>query len=102
QARPEVDDPCPAPAGVAAAMAQPPFERHAGGLREIGRAARSDLIPGGEREQLRYVSVAGLGFVIVLEPFLNLAMATDFQGRKLRSRGAQARAELRIDTQNLA
>ena len=65
----------------AAARGQTPLKRDARGHGEFGRAAQRDLIAGIEREQVRDVAMPRLGFVIVLGPFLQLAVLADFQLR---------------------
>ena len=63
--------------------------------RQLGRAARRDLVPGMQREQMRDVAMAGLRLVVVLEPFLDLAVPADLQRRQPR-RAPLAFAELRV------
>src|SRR5690606_31217166 len=88
QPREEVDDPGPAPPGVTAAVGQPPIDR--GACRgEERRVGRSDGGAWMEAEQVRYVAMTGLGFLVVLDPFHDCAVATDAEGRQPVERLAQ-------------
>ena len=58
QRRPEIDDPRPAPAGVAAAVGQARFQRSRRGFGQAGRFPRGNLMAGKKGVQVRDVAVA--------------------------------------------
>src|SRR5256885_1463924 len=75
------------------AIAKAPLElllRRGGKFR---RAARRDLIAGVQRVQLRHVTMAGVGFIEILRPLLNLAILADADRRKAFARRRNLLAE---------
>ena len=96
QARPEVDDPRAAPAGVSAAVRQAPLERLPGGRGQFRRAARRNLPPGCSAKSCDMWRCPGSGLLEVLRPFLNLSVLADCERRQPSralppSRGTPAR-----------
>ena len=91
-----VDDPRAAPARPAAAAGQPALERHTRRLRQLRRAAQRDRVARVQGEEVRDVTVAGLGLVEVLQPLLELPVLADLIRRQPVERPLEAFAELRI------
>src|SRR6185312_13288794 len=77
-----VDDPGARPAGAAAAVGEAGVERGAAGFGQLRRAARGDLVSGEERPEVGDVAVAGLVVGVVFGPFLQAAVAGDFEWRE--------------------
>ena len=101
QPRPEVDDPRAAPAGMTPAVGQPPLQRFLGRRRQFRRAVQRDLVARVQRIELRHVPVAGLHFLEVLRPFLDLPVLADLERRQPRPRLRHLLPEFRINAQNL-
>lgn len=93
QSRPEIDDPRARPSGVTAARSETPFQRGTRGFRQLRSSAQRDLIAGMQREELRDMSMAGIGFVVILQPFLQLAVLADGQFRQAIARLLHPRAK---------
>src|SRR5690606_22231248 len=89
EAGPEVDDPGPAPAGVASAARETAFEGNARRLRQLRGSPQGDLFAGMEREEMTDMTVARLGLFIVFKPLLQLAVAPNPGRRQARARIGQ-------------
>ena len=87
QAGPQRDHPRPAPARVAAAVRRAPAQRLPAGLLQGGRL---DLAAWVEAPEVGDVAVAGLDFVVVRPPLLELAVPTDLE----RGQAVPQRADL--------
>ncbi|MNC14935.1 hypothetical protein D3C75_627270 [compost metagenome] len=100
QPGPEVDDPCPAPAGMASPVGQAVLQGHPGGLRQFRGLPRAD---GGARmqgEQMGDVAVAGIHFLIVHQPLLELAVLADFHSRQPGADGLPFFTQVPVRTQD--
>ncbi|MNC28980.1 hypothetical protein D3C75_772120 [compost metagenome] len=64
-------------------LEHPVLQRHSGCTAELRRPAGSDSIAGIQREHMRQVPMLRLGFLIVLQPFLELPFLADLKRRKL-------------------
>src|SRR5687768_10443434 len=102
EARPEIDNPCAAPAGVAAAVCEPSLDRRPSRARKLRRAMHGNLIARVQREQLRDMPMARVWLIVIVGPLLNLAMLADRRWRDFLFCRRQPFAEWRIDAENLA
>ena len=87
---------------MAAAMRQAPLDRRPGGPRQLRRAAHRDLIARMQREELRDVAVPGFGLLVVLRPFLDLAVLANGGRGNLLPRRRDTFAKSGVDAENLA
>ena len=85
EARPQVNDPGSTPAGMTSARCQPRFEGFPRRSHQLGSTRCRQLIARMNTEEMRDVAVSGLGFLIILDPFLQAAgPRTDLQRRQAR------------------
>ena len=78
------------PTASAGAVLHPALERHARGPGQFGRASQRDFVAGKQRKQVRDVAHPGLVLVVVLAPFLQLAVLPDLEIRDALERVLQA------------
>ncbi|MNI19870.1 hypothetical protein D3C73_733190 [compost metagenome] len=82
QPREHIDNPCAAPARMSTAIRQPAQQCRCCSFRQLWRAMRADLRTRMQRKQLRNMSMSGVSFLVIFEPFHDLSVLTDLSLRQ--------------------
>ena len=101
QTCPEIDDPRPAPAGVSPAVREPVFERFSCRGSQLRRAGNGNLLARVQREKMRDMPVAGLGFLKFLIPFHQSAIRVDLRAGQVAPGGFDLFYKLIVDSEYL-
>ena len=102
ESRPQIDDPCTAPARMTAAVDETADQCGTGSLAQFRRVIRRDEVCRIEGKQVRDMAVTDLHLFIVLRPLLDLTVLADLQRRQLFQQTFQLCGEVPVPVQQLA